>query len=72
MQAVKRYEAHEISEIPPAFPPIQMVRTCGTVMTIVTTDRSLRIFSKPPIDAGLGGGSIAAQSGGSIAIISFP
>jgi hypothetical protein len=53
--------------MPPAFPPIQIVRTCGTVISIVTTERSLRNFSKRPAGGELSGWIVGVQSGGSIA-----
>jgi hypothetical protein len=46
-----------------------MVRTCGTVISIVTTERNLRIFSKPPTEVASCRGLSGVQSGGSIDIV---
>src|SRR5690242_17544516 len=58
--------------MPATLPPTQMVSTCGTVISMVMRDRTLRIFSKPPTDADLCDGLTCAQSGGCIVIVDAP
>src|SRR6266446_1551239 len=66
-----RYETQERSETPPALPPTQMVSTCGTVMSMVKTERPRKNFSSPLTDCGLFGSVTQAPSGGSIVMASL-
>jgi len=60
-----------MSETPLALPPTQMVRTCGTVISMVKTERPLKIFSKP-LTGGAPCGSVTKEtSAGSIVIASL-
>src|SRR5207302_9777282 len=66
-----RYETHEMRETPPALCSIQIVSTCGTVISMVNTDSPLRSFSRP-----VAGGEACARvtqgpSQGSIVIVSL-
>src|SRR5712692_6592428 len=66
-----RYETQETSETPLALPPTQMVSTCGTVMSMVKTERPRKTFSSPLTDCGLFGSVTQAPSAGSIAMASL-
>src|SRR6266702_63557 len=48
-----------------------MVSTCGTVMSMVKTDRPRKTFSSPPTGRGLFGSVTQAPSAGSIAMASL-
>src|SRR5205814_4181770 len=67
-----RYETHEMTETPPALCSIQMVSTCGTVMSMVNTDSPLRSFSRPVAGGGEACGRVTqGPSQGSIVIVSL-
>jgi hypothetical protein len=57
-----------MSETPPASPPTQIVNTCGTVMSMVKTERPRRTFSRPLTGCGLGDPVTLEASAGSIVI----
>ena len=67
-----RYETHEMRETPPALCSIQMVSTCGTVMSMVNTDSPLRSFSRPVAGGEEACGRVTqGPSHGSIVIVSL-
>src|SRR5204862_8011428 len=66
------YETHEMTETPPALCSIQMVSTCGTVMSMVYTDSPLRSFSRPVAGSQEACGRVTqGPSQGSIVIVSL-
>src|SRR5256885_2052740 len=66
-----RYETHEMRETPPALCSIQMVRTCGIVMSMVNTDSPRKTFSRPLAACGLCDPVTQEASAGSIVIASL-
>src|SRR6266851_6596981 len=66
-----RYETHEMRETPPALCSVQMVSTCGTVISMVNTDSPLKSFSRPVTDGELCGWVTQGPSQGSIVIASL-
>src|SRR5882762_385349 len=66
-----RYATHEMRETPPALCPIQMVSTCGTVMSMVNTERPRKTFSRRVTGIGLCGWVTQGPSQGSIVIASL-
>src|SRR6266480_4391929 len=66
-----RYETHEMRETPPALCSIQIVSTCGTVISMVNTDSPLRSFSRPVAGAEACARVTQGPSQGSIVIVSL-
>src|SRR6266699_6415093 len=66
-----RYATHEMRETPPALCPIQMVRTCGTVMSMVNTDRPRKSFSRRVTGGEACGRVTQGPSQGSIVMVSL-
>src|SRR5437899_12793547 len=66
-----RYATHEMRETPPALCPIQMVSTCGTVMSMVNTERPRKTFSRRETGSELCGRVTQGPSQGSIVIASL-
>ena len=60
-----------MSETPLALPPTQMASTCGTVMSMVRTDKILKTLSSPVAGGESRGTVTAEQSAGSIVIASL-
>src|SRR5712691_3340483 len=58
-------------ETPPALCPIQMVSTCGTVMSMVNTERPRKIFSRRETGSELCGWVTQGPSQGSIVMVSL-
>src|SRR6266853_664876 len=66
-----RYETHEMRETPSALCSIQIVSTCGTVISMVNTDSPLRSFSRPVAGAEACARVTQGPSLGSIVIVSL-